>query len=303
MSESRYTVAKARAFAARVVDRASWYSGGAIQQARIAVRSAIAAAGLPLAKEYLELQCAKGNEASGLFSEFCAVIGCLDHFERHRTIYEGLRVDFGRDGLYYEAASGWNWWEYYFEPIQIGDASGARITAVPLWQHDYFAERVEQRVPRDHAAEMLARYIRVKPDIHAAVDAYCAEYLTGDTIGIHYRGTDKSEESPVVPYGRVAEALRAVPDDARIFVATDEQAFLDYLMQAYPGRVIFRPMYRSQDRTPLHKSPGHGRAGGRDAVIDCLILARCNRLIRTASNLGLVAGWFKPHMPIEVVRA
>lgn len=302
MTAGRYSFATAIRLAARLADRASWYSGGALQRGRVAGRRALASWGVKVGQEYLELQCAKGNEASGLFSEVCAVIGCLDHFERHRAIYSGMSVDFGREGLYYDSANGPNWWEYYFEPIKIGDAAFARTIAVPLWQHDRFAESVEQRVPRDRAAELIARYIRVKPAIHAAVDAYCAEHLTRAMIGIHYRGTDKGEESPLVPYSRVAEALRASLGDARIFVATDEQAFLDYAINAFPGRVIFRPLRRSLDRSPLHKSPGHGRAGGLDAVIDCLVLTRCDRLIRTPSNLGLVAGYFNPRIPIEVVR-
>ena len=113
---ARYSIGKAAAFADRLGDRAAWYSGGAWERGRIAVRRTLAQSGLPVTREFLSLGCARGNEASGFFSEFCAVVGALAHYEAHTAIYAGLQVDFADEGLYYEAAAGPNWWEFYFEP-------------------------------------------------------------------------------------------------------------------------------------------------------------------------------------------
>jgi hypothetical protein len=303
MTARRYSLATAIGLAARLADRASWYSRGALQRGRAAGRRALASWGVKIGQEYLELQCAKGNEASGLFSEFCAVIGCLDHFETHRAIYSGVRVDFGEHGLYYEPARGPNWWEYYFEPIAIGQRAQSRRIA-PLWQHDWFAERVEQQLSRLSASALIGRYVRVRQPIIDIAEAFWRSEAGNDpVVGVHYRGTDKIEEAPRVPYDVVAASVTsAAPAGSwKVFVATDDARCLEYFQSVFPGRVISRQVHRSFDDRPVHKQPGDGYRKGLDALIDCLLLSRCSALFRTASNLGLVATYFNPRMPVRLI--
>lgn len=306
---SRYSVASARAFAGRVVDRAAWYSGGVCERARVSVRTALARAGAPIQKELLELGCARGVDASGVFSEVTAVLGCLAHYEQRPEMYAGVRVDFGEDGLYYESAAGPNWWEYYFEPVRIGAGTSAIGRIVPPWQHDDFADNTEHEMSRTTAAALLTRYVRCKPVVQDQVNGFWRDHLQdAHAIGIHYRGTDKSEEAPVVPYAAVVAAVRELlpPADAgdwKLFVATDEQGFLEHMLGAFPGKVLSRQVRRSVDGNPIHKAPGDGFQKGLDAVVDCLLLSRCARLVRTASNLGLVASYFNPVVPVTLVGA
>jgi hypothetical protein len=306
-SGSRYSVASARAFAARLVDRAAWYSGGGWERARVSARAALARAGMPIRKEFLDLGCAGGVDASGVFSEVTAVLGCLDHYERHPEVYSGLRVDFGTDGLYYEPAAGPNWWEYYFEPVAIGLATSATRRTVPLWQHDFFAEHTERELSRTAAATLLARYVRCKPVVLDQMNEFWRDQVQdAHAIGVHYRGTDKSEEAPITPYDEVVAAVRdllpaAGRCDWKLFVATDEQAFVDHMIHMFPGQVFYREVRRSVDGHPIHKTPGGGFQKGLDAIIDCLLLSRCTRIVRTASNLGLVAGYFNPTVPVRFV--
>lgn len=274
---------------------------------RRTARAALAGAGLPLEKEFLVLGCAAGDDASGLFSEVAAVIGALDHVEQWRGIHAGLRVDFGRDGLYYETAAGDNWWEYYFEPIDLGSRVEAAMRTVAPALHDAFAYRVEQAMPRATAAALVERHVRVRPFLRDAVDRFWREQIGSETvIGVHYRGTDKSEDAAVVPYHAVSAAIRSrqraeAPARGVIFVATDDQGFLEHARTDFPGQVRALDMRRADDGRPLHKSPGGGFARGRDAVMDCLLLARCRWLIRTPSNLSLCATFFNPDLPVTLV--
>ena len=65
-------------------------------------------------------------------------------------------------------------------------------------------------------------------------------------IGLHYRGTDKASEAPKVPYEQVQMEVRQITDTLpedfpyKIFVATDEQAFLDFMIQHFPGKIVER---------------------------------------------------------------
>lgn len=301
------SVAAATAYAARMGARAAWYARLAGGRARVAVRDLLDLAGVRLRPEWLVLDCADGEEASGLFSEVAAVVGCLAHYEARPRLYAGLWVDFRDHGLYYAPAAGANWWEYYFEPVKIAPSPHAVPRAVPPWQHDDFAEYVELEMPRGVAAGILARHVRPTSSLQNKVDRYWLAQADGaHVVGVHYRGTDKWEGAPPVPYDRVAAAVReALPaEEARrwkVFVATDEQACLDHMLAAFPGRVIHRRMPRSVDGRPLHKAPGDGFRKGEDAVIDCLLLSRCAHLVRTDSDLGLFATFFNPDLPVRLL--
>lgn len=306
---ARYSMRSALAFAERMADRARWYSSIGWGRARIAARAALADAGVPVRKEFLVMGCAQGEEASGLFSEVGAVLGGLHHYESAPGIYAGLRVDFSDQGLYYDANTGPNWWEYYFEPLTLGRADDATVRTVAIWQHDEFADKVERDLSRSDAAALLRRHVRVKSGLRDRVERYWRDHVKdARVIGIHYRGTDKAEESPAVAYESVSLAVRqaqraAGTDHTRIFLATDEQAFLDYLLGLFPGQVLYRPMRRSVDGRPMHKCSSDGFRSGEDAVIDCLLLSRCAQLIRTDSNLGLFATLFNPDLPVTVLSA
>lgn len=260
------------------------------------------AAGLR-APEIVVLECRRGDDATGFFSEFAAVLGILDHYERWQRLYAGVKVDFGA-GLYYEPSFGPNWWEYYFEPIDLGDHRGAPSRVVSDYYHDLCANRIEQTMPRRRAAQLVARYVVVKPRIREMVDTYVREHW-GDAmvLGIHYRGTDKSSEAPRVPYEEVETAVRAAiraagPRPCKLFLATDEHAFLDHMRERFPGQLLYREIFRSRDGRAIDVVNADGNhKKGEDAVLDCLLLSRTHALIRTASNLSLVAALFNPHLP------
>ena len=76
----------------------------AASRARRAARVRAVAAGL-LQREVAIFQCRRGADVSGLFSEFAAVVGFLDHYDRCCDRYAGLHVDFS-EGLYYDAGGG-----------------------------------------------------------------------------------------------------------------------------------------------------------------------------------------------------
>jgi hypothetical protein len=260
-------------------------------------------AGFPMRKEFLVLRCIGGKEVSGLFSEFAAVLGALDHYERWQRIYAGLRVDFADQGLYYDPAHGENWWEYYFERIDAGSDRNAATGIVSDRQHDIFAYRIT-RLSRRRGFELIDRYIRPQPHVRETVDAYIRENFGDDfIIGVHYRGTDKWEDAPRVSYDDMYAAIRRAAESRassryKVFVATDEKAFLDYLIVRHPSGLLHRNMFRSVDGRPIDvvNEDGNHRKG-EDAVIDCLLLSRCNCLIRTASNLSLCSILINPDVP------
>lgn len=265
-------------------------------------RYLLLAAGMPISKEYLVLRCAGGPAVSGLFSEFAAVLGALEHYEKWNRIYAGLHVDFSDRGLYYEPAHGANWWEYYFERIYLGGSENAVIKVISDRQHDLFAYRIDC-LSREHGFALIERHIRAKLHIREKVDAYVrANFREAYVIGVHYRGTDKFTEAPRVAYERVHAAVldainAARPARHKLFIATDEAAFLDYMLNLHPSGLLYRDIFRSIDGTPTHWRGESNHDKGEDAVLDFLLLSRCQILIRTASNLSQCSTLINPEVP------
>jgi hypothetical protein len=147
----------------------------------------------------------------------------------------------------------------------------------------------------------------VKAGVMARVDQYWTAHAGGaEVIGAHYRGTDKWEGAPVVPFEAVAQAVldastTASADRWKLFLATDEDACVAFMRQRFPGRVVALDIRRSNDGRPLHKAPGNGFRKGEEAMMDCLLLARCAHLVRTDSDLGLFATFFNANLPVRLL--
>jgi len=287
--------------------RGTWHDGqarGRVTAARLVrgARLGAVAAGLA-APEVAVLECRAGRDVSGFFSEFAAVVGLLDHFERWRHLHAGVRVNFPH-GLYFDAAVGPNWWEYYFESIDVRDRSDSPSRVVSPHYHDLCANRVERTIPRPIGAALVERYVVVRPSIQDLVDAFIRDnWADRYIVGLHYRGTDKSDDAPRVPYERVESAVRDAmagrdPDRCQLFLATDEQPFLAFMQASFPAQLSYRQMFRSVDGRPIDVvNPEGNYKKGLDAVVDCLLLSRATTLIRTASNLSLCSTLFSPALP------
>lgn len=241
---------------------------------------------------------------TGMFGILSTVLGFLHHYEI--GYFAGLKVDFTNQGLYYDAAKGSNWWEYYFEPLEVGtpDLVNVKIytSASACSYHALFSEN---HLSREYAYSLIQKYMKLKPSIHQKLIDFVEQQFQGHfIIGVHYRGTDKIAEAPPISYEVVAQAILNQVQllqrwDFKIFVATDEQKFLDYINACFPGRVICQEAYRSQTGFPIHYTPtSRPYQMGEEALLDCLLLSQTHFLIRTSSNLSLWSSYFNPFIPV-----
>lgn len=271
-------------------------------------RLVLISAGLPLRKPVLMLGCPAEGSDKGFFSEFGSVLGMLEDYDRWKPLYAGVTIDFGNQGYYFDPARGPNWWEYYFEPFAIAPRCGAPIRRLSDQERTVYATRAEHRLSRRKGGALIARYIRIRAEVSAKVDAFAQAHFAGHhMIGVHYRGTDKIKEAPRVSYETVRAAVEreiagARTEDFRIFVATDEQAFLEYFRGVFPHLVCNRDAIRSVDGRRVHGNDARSHRKGEEALVDCLLLSRCDRLVRTESNLGLCAAFFNPALSQTLLR-
>ena len=173
----------------------------------------------------------------------------------------------------------------------------------------------------DRAARLLDKYIQVRQPIIDIVNKYCSLYMQKhNVIGIHMRGSDKGFQDenqeilkiiePDKYMIKIDEYLREHPE-ARIFVATDQVQFLDQIKVKYGDRVFYREAERSSSgeavfgRRSDDNSLEIGEQSkyvfnyhkGEEVLVDCLLLARCDYLLRCSSHVSATAMWFNPDLP------
>jgi len=241
----------------------------------------------------------------GLFSCFTMVLGTLETYER--GIKQGIWIDFGKNGAYYDSAWGPNWWEYYFKPIQLGKLEGDLTRSTRSQAHKM--ARLGRKLTRKRAYALISRYIHLRDDIQKEIDQFAKREFTGCyVIGIHYRGTDKvsTGEAQKVNYETIVEEINRHLAKKRlvnfkIFIATDETAFIDYLSVIYPGKVVYNQAQRSTSDLPVHMQAQEPYKIGREAIVDALLLSKTTYLIRTKSNLSLCSTFFNPNLPVKLL--
>lgn len=254
----------------------------------------------------------KHRDNTGMFTMFSDVLYALWEFENGHV--QGLNVDFGTEGLYYEADYGPNWWNYYCEPIVLGNAH----TTWVLKEFGKIPEKAPWKrikdIPREEMHRLICSHIHPKKHIAQKVNQFFKQHLKGYRVmGVHYRGTDKKTESPRVLYKVAFTAIQEQIDawaredsnvKIKIFIATDEKAFITRARQVWADSVCCQDAIRSLNEEPIHLKATSTQSThspyrlGEEAIIDMLLLAKTDFLIRTSSNLGLWSTYFNPHLPV-----
>jgi CMP-N-acetylneuraminic acid synthetase len=125
---------------------------------------------------------------------------------------------------------------------------------------------------------------------------------------VHYRGTDKVLEAPLVNYDKVIlnieYYLRKFPETNGVFISSDDINFIEYIKKASIRKpIIYRDdSFRSRDGKPVHKVTDINiYEMNRDALVNCLILSRCNALIKGASILSAWSKLFNPQLDLVML--
>ena len=242
---------------------------------------------------------------SGFFAVFNSVLGALNFYEQGR--YGGLKIDLN-EGIYFDPEKGSNWWGYFFEPIHLGNDSNEKYffslqDALHLTDSSF-------HLSRQRSFELIQRYVHLKPHIQKELESFIKTYFKKHfVIGVHHRGTDKKLETPIIPYeqtvlhlnAHIANLSEKTRKRLKIYVATDEQDFVDYMLKLYPSLLIYNDFKRSTNGEPIHYTTNLYSSNyqkGKEALLDCLLLSRCNLLLYpAAASLSLSALKFNPNLP------
>ena len=149
----------------------------------------------------------------------------------------------------------------------------------------------------------------MRPSIQHYVDDFVAKHFAaGATLGAHYRGTDKVSEATPVSWESFAAAAERYASRNRlkvIFVASDDPGFSVWMAQRFAGRfevVAHDDQERSDGSLPIHRTLiGDRQLKGFEALVNCLLLSRCDTLIRSASFLSGWSSVFNPALHVTML--
>jgi hypothetical protein len=199
---------------------------------------------------------------------------------------------------------------FYYKNLPADIYEKVRFTPIEdtsdlIWK-DY-----DKRLRLDMAKDLFDKYLGFNQPIWDEVDTFTNRYFAGkQVLGIHYRGTDKINEAPAIQFENLLKRIDKILDkDAAIdliFVSTDDEKALEYFLKSeLRVPVIFREdIIRSNDGGQIHLRENNSKVViNNDAIVNCLILSKCNYLLKTASFLSDCSVIFNPSLKVSVVNA
>lgn len=131
--------------------------------------------------------------------------------------------------------------------------------------------------------------------------------LVGDSqfMAVHYRGTDKSSESPIVDFDATldaAENARQPKSTDPILVFSDDPFFLEVAQTRWGDRAVIPTNRQPADGRPIHFVSGDaGPAAAWDAAFAVYAMSRSIHLVKTPSTLSGFVRVLRPKLPISAV--
>ena len=227
----------------------------------------------------------------------------------------------GMQPIHYDAK---NWFNNYFQPI--GDRNTdkyieklGKLPVFPrhpnkhhLYEYNFQSlQNTPDRMNIDQHRQIWQKHFVVLPFILEKVDQFVNDNLPTEkkfVLGVHYRGTDtnknKDQKTRNTAYGVIKLAvqleLEKNPSVNAIFIASDEQPFIDYFQsKTWSVPTVCSDSTRSQKNTSFTKtkrvdSKDTVHLGlqncnrflkGQDVLLDALILSKCYKVIATRSSL------------------
>ena len=151
-------------------------------------------------------------------------------------------------------------------------------------------------------AHRVISNLSIKQNLRKQADEWCDQNLKGDWVGVHYRSTDTHWRPDYIGIDAYIACLKEQIDKpCNIFACSDQAQFIDRIRRTFPDRVFSRDIQRSYDRRNLHHDPKYkGHRQKEDALIDILILAKAERIYKTAGAFTLLAKYLNP--AVEIIR-
>jgi hypothetical protein len=200
-------------------------------------------------------------------------------------------------------------WQRFFEPLAFPDAPAVERDTweyADLSMTGLHAYRMYKRGSgwRTDYGRAFAEHVRVREELRGRVEELWRDGAgVNRNIGVHYRHPDHSHECPrqIPSLDTFIEWTRTMlvrSKGASVVLATDVREAVDGFRAAFGERLLVQP---DVARAPAGETQYDWDsppcvALGEQALIDALLLARCDVLLHTTSNIATAAGYMNPRL-------
>lgn len=275
-----------------------------------------------------------GHYGAGFFAYVQYAINQILYCERNNYL-PVVHYDEKYNNYFHDPAFGNNMWEYYFEPVahysksdieaMIADPDDrlersdiltlSELEILQLCQfnpesvfhytYGYWREHLPENpdewfdAMRKKGHRVVSDYLHIKESIVRNVQQYYRQNMRPNyVIGVHIRGTDMRYAPSVslqVFCNEINRRLKHLPENSRIFVATDQKQYIEVLKEYYGEKLLYQQCVRSSDsRNPMWFKERSPSEQGEEVLVDALILARCNFMLKCPSAVSEFAHYFNP---------
>ncbi|MDD5580256.1 MAG: nodulation protein NodZ [Methylobacter sp.] len=249
------------------------------------------------------------NAQMGFFAQLNLCLYIFAHCERFNlTPYIILSSPF------YTVSRGENWLKYYFDDLYLKEADRKLVDDGRV-KVSSISDIEQMGLPSDYVLNMnlgdanrlFEKNLRIKTEIQEYVDFFVEKHFRKKTVlGVHYRGTDKKYEAEPVTWEFCAKTIsNYLSSNSQIdtlFIASDEGAFIKWIQKEFRHIEVIShdDKEQSQDGNAIHTDPniGDNYIKGKEALVNCLLLSKCNVLIKSSSFLSGWSAIFNPSLPV-----
>ncbi|GHV42933.1 hypothetical protein AGMMS49546_23130 [Spirochaetia bacterium] len=247
-----------------------------------------------------------GHEA-GLFSNLQYVLSHIKIAERLNMIpvvdYKNLPNTYSIKSKI--EGGGKNAWEYYFHQLthySLDEVYSSKNVCFcyGFWQqgNDAFDSNP------DELQKIYDKYIKLDDHIHTEINTYFKELFEGKyVLGIHFRGWEQNI-TPGHPFCPTIKQMFICTDDIlkqrrvdKIYLVTEEKSYFEAFDERYGDLLISTPYYRTNKMNgyKIHPEPreNHIYLLGKEIMIATYLLAKCNSLLYSSSNVPKAAIFLK----------
>ena len=234
---------------------------------------------------------------SGFFSNFTQVLSHIQFAEGQGMIpvadFENFRTLYNVD----EAVHGSrNAWEYYFEPLspyplaEVYRSRNVVFCSGSRPEGPFFATDAEYRA-------FVGKHIRIRPWVEERIRRYETEFSARKVLGIHFRGKEINTSAGHAFGPTVAQVIRHADDLLdrfgleRIFLVTEEAAFVEPLRRRYGDRLFMTDAFRVKKVNSYNLSPRpqHRYLLGLEVLADTLLLSRSRAILCSHTGVAMHA--------------
>ncbi len=242
----------------------------------------------------------KRSPGTGLFSNVTFVLNHLRICKKNKFIpiidMENFKTIYNEKK---KIKNTYNAWEYYFKKLNNFSLEEVYKSKNVLITSDKFFHFFTYNIDLDaELIKILQSDIKINNNLLKTYNRICQKFSNKKILGVHFRGTSY-KRSPGHPLPATKKQMFKITNDLlkeekidKIFLVTEEQNYLDYFKKKFPEKIIhLQCCYRSNKNDAFETYPRdrHRYKLGREALVETLLLSKCDYFIYLCSNVSSAA--------------